>query len=127
MDSPLFESYYERIVDFFNQGKWMEGFAKLRDYKIAIDNTKHSYDAWGACFALISEVSDGGQKERFKQCPNDADIKMKLELLNKEGLTAETVKESVLNFMVASPETFQDHLIHYASQLMTGEMAKSGL
>jgi hypothetical protein len=118
MDSPLFESYWEKILDHFNKSEFQQAFLKLRDYKLAIDNTKDSYDAWGVCFALITEVD----KEKFKECPNDAEIKEKIELFNKEGLKAETVNKSVLDFMQASPETFQDHLIHHASLLMTSEV-----
>ena len=121
MDSPLFESYYERIMDHFNKGEWMQGFMRLKDYKVAIDNTKYSYDAWGVCFALIT----GLKGEDIKSPMNDADIGEKIEKLKAEGLDAETVKKSVLDFMSASPETFQDHLLHYASQRMTGEMISS--
>ena len=127
MDSPLFESYWERIFDFYNKGEYMQAIMVLKDYKIAIDNAKDSYDAWGVCFALITEIVDGKEKLKFKEMPNDADITAKLELYNKAGLKADVVVKGVLDFMQASPETFQDHLIHYASQLMTGEMVKSGL
>lgn len=114
MDSPLFEVYWEKYMDFHNKGEHAQAMMALRDYKIALDNSKNSYDAWGVCFALITETN----KLKFKELPNDADIKEKIELFNKEGLKANTVTEHVLAFMSASPETFVDHLTLYAVQSM---------
>lgn len=116
MDSPLFEAYWEGIIDLYNKGEFAQAIMKLRDYKVAIDNSKNSYDAWGVCFVMISEVKDGGEKERFKEVPNDADIHERLELYNSNGLTADTVKLEVINFMKASPETFMDHVILFGMQ-----------
>ena len=117
MDSPLFEVYWEKYMDFHNKGEHAQAMMCLRDYKIALDNSKNSYDAWGVCFALITETN----KVKFKELPNDADIKEKIELFNKQGLTAKTVTEHVLAFMSASPETFVDHLTLYAVQSMMSE------
>src|SRR6056297_895498 len=111
MDSVVFEAYYEGILDMYNNGKFAEAIMKLKDYRIALDNSANSYDAWGMCFGLICEIVDGKEKEKFKQTPDDSDIKDKLEKLNEAGLTAETVKAEVINFMKASPETFADHII----------------
>lgn len=119
MDSPLFEVYWEKIMDFHNKGEHAQAIMALRDYKFAIDNVKHSYDAWGYCFALIAEVD----KEKFKTVPGDDEVKEKLELFEAEGLTAETVKEQVLAFMQASPETFTEHLTLYAIQSSMSETA----
>jgi len=121
MDSPLFEVYWEAIMDLYNKGEFTQAIMKLRDYKVAIDNIKNSYDAWGVCFALITEVrkeedSDKDMEEKFQYNPNDADIKAKLELFNKNGLKADVVKETVLDFMQASPETFMEHLTMFAIQ-----------
>ena len=116
MDSPLFAVYYEKFKDFHSNNQHADALITLQDYKIALDNSKNSYDAWGICFALITEVIDGGENERFKTLPDDADIKAKLDLFNKNGLTAETVKSEVLAFMAASPEVFADHLTLYAIQ-----------
>ena len=121
MDSPLFEVYWEAILDYFNKGMFQQALLKLQDYKIALNNAKGSYDAWGVCFALITEIVDGKEKENFKLCPNEADIKAKLERMNSEGLTAQTVKEEVLDFMQTSPETFMDHLTLYAIQSTQSE------
>jgi hypothetical protein len=110
MDSPLFEVYWERFLDYHNKGEHAQGMMALRDYKFALDNSKNSYDAWGVCFALITESN----KANFKDMPNDADLQEKIELYNKNGLLAETVKEHVLAFMQTSPETFEDHLRMYA-------------
>jgi len=55
-------------------------------------------------------------EEKFQYNPNDADIKAKLELFNKNGLKADIVKETVLDFMQASPETFMEHLTMFAIQ-----------
>lgn len=122
MDSPLFEVYYEKILDFHNKGEYANAILALRDYKIALNNLEYSYDAWGTCFALISEIEDGTEKEKFKEDPNDAEIKAKLDLLGKHGLLAATVKTCVLDFMQASPETFTDHLIMFGLQSMTNEI-----
>lgn len=112
MDSPLFESYWERFQDHFNKGEFMQAGLKMQDYKIAINNAKNSYDAWGVCFVLITAKD----AKDFKECPNDADIQKTLDEYKKEGLMAEMVAESVLAFMQASPETFMDHLTLYAIQ-----------
>ena len=120
MDSPLFQVYWERFMEYHNKGEHMQAGMVLRDYKIALDNSKNSYDAWGVCFALISEESKD-YKDKFKEMPNDADIKEKLEEYNKHGLTAQQVKENVLAFMKASPEVFTDHLTLYAIQGMMQE------
>jgi hypothetical protein len=110
MDSPLFTVYFERFMDYHNQGKHAQALMVLHDYKLAIDNCKNSYDAWGICFALIA-VEDG---EDFRNCPDDSELKKKIERLTKEGLTADVVRQEVLNFMSASPEVFGDHLSLYA-------------
>ena len=116
MDSPLFEVYWEKFQDFHNKGEHAQALMCLRDYKIALDNSKNSYDAWGVCFALITEIHDGDDAktaELFKLTPNETAIEAKLKRMNEEGLTAETVKESVLDFMQTSPETFMEHLTVY--------------
>jgi hypothetical protein len=118
MDSPLFEVYWEKIMDHYNKGEFAQGLMKLKDYKIAIDNAKNSYDAWGVCFALITEADP----EAFKSCPNDAQVAEKLREYMAEGLNAEVVKENVINFMQASRETFADHLTLYGIQSMITEI-----
>lgn len=109
MDSPLFTVYFERFMDYHNQSKHAQALMVLHDYKLAIDNCKNSYDAWGICFALIAIE----ENEDYRACPDDSELKSKVERLTKEGLTAQMVKEEVLNFMVASPEVFTDHLVMY--------------
>lgn len=118
MDSPLFEVYWEKFLDFHNQGKHAESLMAMRDYKFAIDNSKNSYDAWGTCFALISGLSE----EELKSDISDSKIKENLKLFTQHGLTAEMVKTEVLNFMAASPETFTEHLTLYAIASTTSEM-----
>ena len=107
MDSPLFAVYLEKIQDAFDQGKYMKAHAALLDYKLAIDMSKHDFDAWGLCFALISyEV---GEEVEF--VPNDVELEEKLKRMTKAGLTPDVIQEGVMDFMRASPETFQDHLV----------------
>lgn len=118
MDSPLFAVYWEAFENFMNEGKYMQAYGKMSDYKMAIEQSKNSYDAWGICFVLIS----GKDEADLKKSPNDADIEKRLNELKKEGLTAEVVNREVLNFMQASPETFTDHLTLYALQSSTSEM-----
>lgn len=110
MDSPLFAAYLERFMEHHNKGEHAQGVMVLHDYKMAIDISKNSYDAWGICFALITI----DKSEDSKHCPDDAELKKKLSVYMKEGLTAETVKGEVLGFMGASPEVFRDHLIMHA-------------
>ena len=107
MDSPLFEVYFEKIQDLFNQSKFIQAYNVLLDYKLALDNSKNSYDAWGVCFVLIS-YEEGEPIDREL-----ADDQIK-ERLAKYKLTPDIVVENVINFMKASPETFQDHLALYA-------------
>lgn len=116
MDSPLFVSFFERYMEYHNQGKHAQALMVLHDYKMSIDMSKNSYDAWGICFALIC-IEEG---EDFRACPDDSDLIAKVHRLNGMGLTALVVKEEVLNFMVASPEAFTDHLtLHRIASLPT--------
>lgn len=106
MDSPLFAVYFERYMDFHNKGQHAKSLMVLHDYKMAIDISKNSYDAWGVCFALIALL----EGEDSRTCPDEADLKDKLKTFTDNGLIAEVVKSEVVNFMKASPEVFMDHL-----------------
>lgn len=119
MDSPLFMTYFERVQDLFNQSKFTQALMVLNDYKMALDNSKNSYDAWGMCFALITSED----KEGYKKELSEIDCKEKLRLWG-EDLTPDMIVESVLSFMKASPETFQDHLIAYG---LLGSMIETEL
>jgi hypothetical protein len=112
MDSPLFAVYLEKYMNFHNTGNHAQALMVLHDYKLAIDMSKNSFDAWGICFALLSI----DEAEDFRTCPDDSDLRAKLKAYTDEGLTAEQVKTEVVNFMKASPEVFQDHLIMLAIQ-----------
>ena len=114
MDSPLFAVYWEAAQEQFNQSNWMQGIAKLQDYKLAIDMAKEKHDGWGLCFALISY--EEGEEVSF--IPNDIELKEKLDRLTAAGLMPDQIQEGVINFMKASPETFQDHLILFEVQSM---------
>jgi len=104
--------YLEKIQDAFDQGKYMKAHAALLDYKLAIDMSKHDFDAWGLCFALISyEVDEKGEAEEVSFVPNDVELEEKLKRMTKAGLTPDVIQEGVMDFMRASPETFQDHLV----------------
>lgn len=107
MDSPLFEVYHEKIQDLFNQSKFIQAYNVLMDYKMALDNAKNSYDAWGVCFVLIS-YEENENKDRLLD-----DDEIKDRLTKWVHLTPEIIVENVVNFMKASPETFQDHLVLY--------------
>jgi len=114
MDSPLFVSYLERYENLHNEGKHAQAYAVLRDYKLAIDMNQQNYDAWGLCFALIAY--EKGEAIGF--IPTDVELKEKLERMTKAGLTPDQIQEGVVDFMKASPETFQDHLILFEVQNM---------
>lgn len=107
MDSPLFEVYFEKIQDLFNQSKFMQAYNVLLDYKLSLNNAKNSYDAWGICFVLIA-YEEG---EVLSRSLGDDQIK---ERLRRYQLTPDIVVENVVSFMKASPETFQDHLALFA-------------
>jgi len=111
MDSPLFETYFKKYRDLHNQGKYAESVMIWYDYQMAIKQSEeNSIDAWGICFSLLS--IEEGEDER--SCPDDENYwKAKVNRFSQEGLLAETVKESVINFMQASPEVFSDHLMLY--------------
>lgn len=114
MDSPLFAVYFEKIQDLFNQSKFIQAYNVLLDYKLSIDNAKNSYDAWGICFVLIAYEKG----EQISRTLADDEIKARLA---KWELTPDIVVEYVVNFMKASPETFQDHLALFAVLgMMTG-------
>lgn len=116
MDSPLFETYLERYEDAYDQSKYAKAHAVLLDYKMAIDNAKNSYDAWGLCFALICYEKD----EPVSKDLGDVELKEKLDRLAKKGLTAAMIYEAVVDFMKASPETFLAHLeLLEAQKMMT--------
>ena len=114
MDSPLFAVYLEKIQDAFDQGKYMKAHAALLDYKLAIDMSQQQYDAWGLCFALISYEKD----EDVSYMPNDVELEQKLDRMVKNGLTPDQIQEGVMDFMRASPETFQEHLVLFEVQNM---------
>lgn len=107
MDSPLFEVYFEKIQDLFNQSKFIQAYNVLLDYKLALRNSKNSYDAWGVCFVLITYL----EGEPIERELGDDQIKARLATWK---LTPDMVVENVVNFMKASPETFQDHLALFA-------------
>ena len=109
MDSPLFAVYLEKIQDAFDQGKYSKAHAFLLDYKLALSQLDDDHDAWGLCFALISYEKD----EDVTHVPSDVELREKLDRMTAQGLTSDTIQECVVNFMKASPETFQDHLILY--------------
>lgn len=114
MDSPLFAVYLEKIEDAFDQGKYSKAHAYLLDYKLALSQLDDDIDAWGLCFALISYEKD----ESIESVPTDVELKDKLRRMIKKGLTPDMIQEGVINFMKASPETFQDHLILYEMRNM---------
>lgn len=109
MDSPLFEVYFEKFMDFHNQGKHAQGLAALLDYKFAIKNTEKSYDAWMVCFTMIT-ILEGENKDA---CPDELEIQKKIKLFTDNGISPDIIKTEVVNFMKASPETFMDHVILY--------------
>jgi len=114
MDSPLFTVYLEKYMDFHDKGKHAQALMVLHDYKLAIDMSKNSFDAWGICFALLVIMGD----EDERSCPDDSMLKEKLKKLTDEGLTAEMVFQEVVNFMKASPVVFGDHLRMFAVDSM---------
>lgn len=105
MDSPIFEVYFEKVQEAFDQGKYSKALMALKDYQMAIK--MDDSDAWGLCFALISY--EEGEEVEF--VPNDVELREKLKRMTDNGLTPDMIQEGVINFMKASPETFQDHLI----------------
>ncbi len=117
MDSPLFEVYLEKFNNHHNKGEHAQAHAVLMDYKFAISQLQQDYDAWGLCFALISY--EKGEEISF--IPNDVELKEKLDRMTKSGLMPDQIQEGVINFMKASPETFQDHLILLEVQNMMTE------
>lgn len=118
MDSPLFEVYLQKIQDAFDQGKYMKGHGYLLDYKFAISQAQKSHDALGLCFALITYEKD----EAIEFVPSDTELKEKLDRMVKGGLSPQTIHDCVINFMQASPETFQDHLTLLEVQKMMTEI-----
>jgi hypothetical protein len=117
MDSPVFSMHFEKYMDLYNQGKHAQACMIWYDYKLAIEQ-KDNVDAWGMCFALIS----GLEGEDIKgSCPDDAQLKSKIEKLNTEGLTAAMVREGVINFMTASPVDFAAHLMLHVAPSMKVE------
>jgi len=117
MDSPLFETYMEKFMGLHNQGKYAQSVLALRDYQLAISMAGKDNDSWGLCFALIS-YEEG---EELSHVPNDVELREKLERMTGNGLTPEMIKDGVVNFMKASPETFQDHLVLLEVQDMMTE------
>ena len=117
MDSPLFAAYLEKFEIYHNKGEYAKSYGALLDYKMAIEMAQSNHDAWGLCFALISYEPT----EEMEVVPTDIELKEKLDRMTKNGLTPDIIKDGVVNFMKASPETFQDHLILLGAQsLMTG-------
>jgi hypothetical protein len=109
MDSPLFAVYMERYMEAHNQGKHAQALAVLLDYQFALKNVEKSYDAWMVCFCMIT-LFDG---EDMNKVPNEIELQDKIDTLTYNGITPDTIKREVVNFMKASPETFTDHVILY--------------
>jgi len=121
MDSPLFAVALEKIEDAFDQGKWMKGYAALKDYGLSIEQCNQDNDAWGLCFALISYEKD----EAVDFVPTDIELEAKLRRMVKNGLTPDQIQEGVMDFMKASPETFQEHLVLFEVQSMMNATSSS--
>lgn len=108
MDSPLLASYIEKYENFHNEGKYAQAYGVLKDYQFAVSRANgEKHEAWGLCFALIAYEKD----EEMAFIPNDVELREKLDRMTGVGLTPDQIQEGVINFMKASPETFQDHLI----------------
>ena len=107
MDSPLLSTYIERYENYHNEGKYAQAYGVLKDYQLAVSQMDQDHDAWGLCFALIAYEKD----EEMGFIPNDVELREKLDRMTKAGLTPDQIQEGVVDFMKASPETFQDHLI----------------
>ena len=114
MDSPLLAAYIEKFEDFHNAGKHAQAYGVLKDYQFAASQMNQKHDAWGLCFALIS-YEEG---EDISFIPNDVELGEKLDRMTQAGLTPDQIQEGVINFMQASPETFQDHLNLFVAQNM---------
>ena len=113
MDSPLFETYFDRVKTHYDKGEHTQGIIELLNYKAAIDNIKHGHDAWGICFALIVLEKDEDQTQL-----SESFLRKKLDQWIADGLTAGQVHEAVVDFLKASPEVFSAHLTMLA---MIGE------
>lgn len=120
MDVPSFAFYFEKFMDLHNQSKYAQSVTVWYDFKLAIEQKTNS-DAWGVCFALIS-LLDG---EDPRSCPDDSELKIKIDRLIKEGLTAGIVKEEVVNFMKASPEEFGVLMVTYGIPFLPREIESS--
>jgi len=107
MDSPLWMSYYEGIKDFFNKGDYWSAMRKIDDYGFAIKNAEAGNDAWGMCFSLITYEEGEDQKS----CPDESEMRAKLQRAIDTGITWKEVRDAVMGFMKASPEVFTDHII----------------
>ena len=105
MDSPLFETYFERVKTHYDNGRHSDGLLELINYKSAINNINKGHDAWAICFALIVLGKDEDQTEM-----DESFLISKVDGWIKDGLTAGQVHEAVVDFMKASPEVFSAHL-----------------
>jgi len=105
MDSPLFETYFDRVKTHYDSGRHSDGLLELVNYKTAINNIKSGHDAWGICFALIVLEKDEDQTKL-----DESFLKEKLARWISDGLMAGQVHEAVVDFMKASPEVFSAHL-----------------
>jgi hypothetical protein len=105
MDSPLFETYMDRVSDHFNKGNFMHGWMELENYRVALHNIENGNDAWGVCFALIC-LEPGEDQTRY----DEAFLMEKLQRMIADGLTAGQVHDAVVDFWTRSPEVFSPHL-----------------
>jgi len=105
MDSPLFETYFDRIKTHYDKGEHTQAIIELINYKAAINNIQGGHDAWAVCFALI--VLEKGEDQTKL---DEEFLKSKMDKWVKDGLTAGMVHETVVDFLKASPEVFSAHL-----------------
>lgn len=95
-NKTIFDVYFD-MKKRYNNFETYDAFLELTNYLQSVEISQKN-DLWSYCFALISLT----ENEKLT-CPDDSEIKSKMQLLENNGLMFDTVKKEVENFIHAFP------------------------
>ncbi len=97
-DLQFFSQTKQKYMDAVSNNRHAEGVVLWENFEQSISLARPNIDAWGMCFALITELKDE------KPSVSETELKEKLELLGKIGIKQKQVETEVETFMKALPQ-----------------------
>jgi hypothetical protein len=104
IDRPLLKATMDKVIEFFNQNRYMQAFGEMQNYQRAIEYEDYNDDALSKCFALIC-LEEGEDQLNV----DDNFLSEKLKRLHANGLTRGFVEEAVQNFSRESPASLGNY------------------